>query len=848
MLRLTLKGVRGHLGRFLLTALAVMLGTAFVAGTFVLTDSIERTFSQIFSAGTAGTDVVVRGALPEGEDAAVTGPFGGNRPPLPGDLVDDLAAVDGVARASADLSGTALLVGADGTAVSGGGQAPAFGFAYREDDPALTVVDGRGPTAADEVAVETSTLARSGLTIGDRTRVVVGPAPRDVEVVGEVSYGAALAGATLVVIDEASATQLFSPDGTVGTFSLTAEEGTTQEQLREAVTAVLPDGAEAVTGEASTAEQQEALSGALGFVNTFLLVFAAVALFVGGFIIANTFSMLVAQRTRELALLRALGANRNQVLGSVLGEAAVVGLLGGLLGLGVGVGLAALLQTVLSATVGFEFSGGLPVAPRTVVAALAVGVLVTLLSAVAPALRASRTAPVAAMRDDIALPESSLRRRGVVAAVLAVAAVALGAAGIAGEANRGALVGGAALAAVLAVVGAAPFLAGPVVRVLAAPAVALPGVVGRLARENVLRNPRRTAATASALMVGLALVAAVSILASSTSASIEDLVESGLESDYVLAGVGQTPFPASVGEGAAGLDDVASVASVAALPLTLGEAQVFAGAVDPVALADNITVDVVAGDLADLGPDTVALTEGTAGDAGVVVGDTVSLAAGQLPAREARVAAVYADANALTYGALVDVSLYDAAVPAAQRGQAAAYVKAAPGADLTALRGELTELVAPFAVVSVLDREEYVGEQTAQIDQILGIIYALLGLSVVIAIVGIVNTLALSVVERTREIGLLRAVGLTRGQLRRMITVESVCTAVFGAVLGTALGLAFGLALQRILSGQGLEVLSVPVATLVGIVVVAGLVGVVAAVLPALRASRMDVLRALAAD
>ncbi len=842
MLRVTIKGVRGHLLRFILTTASVMLGVAFVAGTFVLTDSLQSTFDGIVGAATQGTDVVVRGDV-RGD---LSGGQGDLRQPLPVALADQLSSVDGASAAFATLQGSAVLVGKDGTAVRNGG-APSFGFDYRTDDPALPLVQGRGPATSGEVAVEKSTLTKSGLKLGDRSTLVVAGTVRPVTVVGVVSFEGG-AGATIVAVDRASALKWFAADGTVQEMTVRAESGVSQEQLRQRVAAQLPPGVNAITGEAYTAEQRKVIASGLGFVNTFLLVFAGVSLFVGAFIIANTFSMLVAQRTRELALLRAVGASRRQVVGVVLGEAAVVGLAGGALGLVAGLALAAGLQAFLR-TFGLDVSGGLPVNVRTVVVSLALGLVVTVVSAVLPALRAGRIAPVAAMRDDVALPERSLRLRGVIGVVLLALGAAAMAYAVVSLTGRDAGIGlglGAALA-FFGLVVAAPLLSRPVILVMAVPLVAASRTVGRLARDNTLRNPRRTATTAISLMIGLALVSAFSVLAASTRSSVNVLVDDQLRAEFVISG-GTSPFPVSIAQQAAGLPGVGGVVDNGLVPVTLGTRSLAASAVSGADIAKAIALDVTAGNIATLDDGQLAISTTLAREQRLSVGDKVTAGVGVLPNQQLRVGAVFADSQIVGTGLLVPRALYAEAVPSAYQTTFTALVSIAPGADREAVRRQLTTLVKPQLLVSVQDREQFKEAQGAQIDQLLRIVYVLLALSVVIAALGIVNTLALSVFERTREIGLLRAVGMTRGQLRRTITLESVMTALFGAVLGTALGLTLGVLLQRVLSDEGLATLAVPWAQQALVFVLAGVVGVLAALLPAWRASRLDVLRAITTD
>src|SRR3954470_22682251 len=607
MLRVTLRGVSGHVLRFLLTIASVTLGVALVAGTFVLTDSINNTFDGIVEQGSKGLDVQVRGA-----QTGRTPANQGNQPmrqQLPLTLADTLRSVPGVQRVAADIQGSAVLVGKNGTAVCNGG-APTLSFPFRADDPSLKLVQGRAPTGPGEVVLESSTLQLSALKVGDRTQAVLGGRPGRVAIVGEASFDAGLAGATIVAVDERTADQAFAPDGKVPSFSVQATSGTSQAELRDRIAQALPRGAEAVTGKDVVAESKQAIRDALGFINIFLLVFAAISVFVGSFIIYNTFSMLVAQRTRELAMLRALGALRRQVVGSVLGEAAIVGLLGGLVGIVVGLGLASLLKAFFG-TFGLEISGGLPVLPHTIVWSLAVGLVVTLLAALLPAVRASRIAPVAAMRDEVVSTPRGLRLRGIIGGVaLVLGVLALWAALSPADVGWGLFTLGAALV-VLGVLVAAPLAARPVVRIVTAPFVALTGTIGRIARENTLRMPRRTASTASALLIGLALVATVSVAAQSTKASVADLVDTQLKADYVLNG-GQQPIPPTVSRTVSQLPQVASLAGIGIVPIDLGGSIGAIGgiAADATGLQDNVSLTMKSGSLGALTSGQVLVSDG----------------------------------------------------------------------------------------------------------------------------------------------------------------------------------------------------------------------------------------------
>ncbi|HET9657980.1 MAG TPA: ABC transporter permease, partial [Kineosporiaceae bacterium] len=811
MLRITLKGVRGHLLRFLLTVASVTLGTALIAGTYVLTDSINATFDKIFDASTAATDASVRGAqageLGQGQGRA--------RVPLPIDLVQKLRAVDGVADAQPDVQGSIVIAGKNGTAVRNAG-APALGFAYHPGNRTLHLVQGRGPLSSTEVALESSTLKRSGLKVGDTTRALVGQQVREVTVVGEIKFDAAIAGATMVLVDETTARAAFAPDGKVASFTLVAQRGVSQTTLRDRVKQMLPANAEVITAKDLAAEQKTLMRGVLGFVSTFLLAFAGISIFVGGFIIANTFSMLVAQRTRELALLRAVGAAKAQVIRVVLGEAAVVGLVGGLVGLGVGIGLAKGLQAVFGMA-GLEISGGLPVLPRTVIVTVLVGVLVTVVSAVLPAVRAARIDPVAAMQDVIVIAPAGLRRRAAIGSALLAVGICLTVFAVTrSDVSWWAFLAGAALS-VLGTLVFAPVATRPVVRVVAAPFVWMSGTVGRLARENALRVPRRTATTASALMIGLALISGASVMADSMKASVSDLIDQQLTADFVLDGGGAL-FPPSVAQAVAKLPGVRSVAPIGWVQLEVGKEQLGGSAGTAAGIRDNVKIQVLSGSLDALDSGQLLVSESTAKQHGWKVGSTVTATVGVLKGHSLTVGGVYKDSQVLSGQVIAPMDLYTQAIPLAQRADFGAYIKAAPGADIAAVKARIADQVKQYFVVSVQDGAEFKSSQSSQIDTMLQVLYALLALSVVIAVLGIINTLALSVFERTREIGLLRAVGLTRGQLSRTVTIEAVATAVFGAVLGTLLGLGLGVAVQHGLASSGLDVLSIPWVRITGII------------------------------
>lgn len=843
MLRVAVRGIRAHLVRFLLSLLAVALGVAFVAGTFSLRTMMSSTFDGIVDAGTPG-DAYVRAEPAEGT-SVVEGTSAG--PAVPMTLADDIAALDGVAHAIPEAQGSIVLVGADGTAVQST-QAPSLVFSYLPDDPSLDVVAGRGPERPGEIALETATLATSGLEIGDTTQVVLGGQLSDAEVVGRFDMGAPMAGATLVVVDPGTGYALFAPDGKVADIAVYAADGTTPAELVDAIAPLVPGDLQVVTGQQLRDENKDAIGEMLGFVTTFLLVFAAIALFVGAFIISNTFAMSVRQRMREFALLRAVGASPAQVFASILVQAAVVGLIGSALGIAGGLGLVQGLKAVFEA-MGMDLAGDIPVDGATIGVSLVVGTVVSVLAAAVPARRAALVPPVEAMRDDVVVPERSIRVRAVLGALLTGlgAAAVLAAVLNTGEDTMDAALGAGAAGVLVGVLMLAPSLARSVVGALAWPFVRLLRPVGRLARGNVVRNPRRTANTAGALMIGMALVGGVSVIATSAQASVAGVVESQLHTDLVLQSATRDVPKGAISDVEA-LPEVGGTAAFAFAPLEVqsdgdGAGTRYVAGVREDLFDRTIDAETVDGDLGSLADGAAAVQEAAADEAGWAVGDTLRITGATGP-RDVTVGAVFTT-NVIGAPVVVGTDVLDALVPPEQQMVDLLAVDAASGVGVDELKDAVAAAVAPYVVISVLTQDEFVSSIADQVNQVLVILYALLGLSVVIAVLGIVNTLALSVIERTREIGLLRAVGLGRLQLAGTVTVESVLTAVFGTVVGLVVGVALASALPSVYADDGLSELVIPWGNLAGMLGLAVVVGVLAALWPGTRAARMRVLDAV---
>lgn len=853
MRRIAWRAVRAHLGQFAMSIVAVALGVAFVTGTFSLREMLSSTFDEIVGASTTA-DAYVR--VPDDGSNVVSGERSA-APGLPLSLAGTLERVPGVQAVIPSLSGPITLVGASGTAVRST-QAPSFALAYDRRDPSVAGLTGRAPVGRDEIAVERHTLDSSGLHVGDRTKVVLLGDVHEVTVVGAVDFGAPMAGATIVLLDPAVEQAAFAPAGTTSSFQVYADKsaGLTEQQLVDRLAPVASDAhAQALTGAAMRAETSSQISKQLGFVSTFLLVFALLALFVGAFIIANTFTMSVRQRMREFALLRAVGASPRQVFGSILTQSALVGVVGSAIGVLGGLGLVELIGVVLQ-RMDMTLSTRVPLSASTVLIGLVVGTGVSVAAASLPARRAAVVPPVEAMRDEVTVNERSLRLRAWAGLALVVA----GAAAVVVAAVRphlgsaGTLLGVGAGFVLIGTLVVGPVVVPAVVRLLAAPAVAWLGPVGRLARGNVVRNPRRAANTAGALTIGMALVGAAAVIAASTQASVGSLVSSEVSADYVLrTGMSDTVAPALLQK----VQALPSVQQAEGFPWThvlaaVGRAPTGADGQALVAVEPTMVGSLLRPSSTD-GPVAQTLASGElvadkllAKDKGWKIGDTVSVT-GPLGEKSLRIGAI-ARSGAVGQALWASPSVVDTLVPAAQQPDTTVLVKAAAGADLNALRTQLTDLSRPYYVVSVMDSKQFVDGLAAQVNQMLDILYALLGLSVAIAVLGIVNTLALSVIERTREIGMLRAVGLGRLQLSGVITVESVLTAVCGTVIGLAVGIGLAASLPRLYADQGLSQLSVPGSSLAGMLVLAVLVGVVAAVWPAVRAARLPVLDAVAQE
>ena len=850
MIRFGLKALGARKLRTALTAIAIVLGVAMVSGTYVLTDSIDQAFDSIFTDIREGSDAVVTGRsafdLSEGSGASA--------PPFDEALLERVRELPEVAAASGGVDGEAQLVGDDGDAIVYGG-APNLGFSVDSSPEAerfnpLTLVEGAWP-GPDEVVVDESTAGKEDLEVGETIGVQAeGPVAR-LRISGIVSFGSVstIGGATLAGFDLATAQRLFDREGKLDEISVGAAEGVDEGELLAAIREILPPGTQVRTGTAQAREEAEETSEFISFLQGFMLAFGGIALFVGGFVIANSLSITIAQRTREFATLRTIGASRRQVLGSIVLEALVVGIVSSVIGLFLGLALAQGLFALFEA-VGFTLpNSGTVFLARTAIVALLVGILVTLAASLRPALRATRVPPIAAVREGATLPPGRFERfRTPVALLLTAVGFALLLLGLFGSGEDTtqilALMGLGALLIFFGVAGFAARLVPALATTLGWPAARAGGAAGELARGNAKRNPTRTASTAAALMIGLALVTLVAVLGQGIRSTFNDSVDSLFGADYAITAQNNfSPIPTSAAEAAAGAPGVEDVASVrTSEAFVLGKAR-FITAADP-NLGDTLTVDWVAGSAAtfrELGDDGAVISDDFAEDHDLAIGSPLEVTMASGETLSLRVEGVFdPPTGGSPFGSVtMSSALFDANTENPKNLYS--FVNMAGGVTDENTRA-LEAALDGFPNAKAQTVEEFKDNQIAGLDSILNILYVLLALSVLVSLFGIVNTLVLTVFERTRELGMLRAIGMTRRQVRRMIRYESVITSLIGAVLGIVLGIVLGgLLVWRV---EFIE-FAVPTAQIVVFAIAAVIVGLIAAIFPARRAARLNPLEAL---
>lgn len=853
MLRIALKSASGNVLRLALTGLAVVLGVAFVAGTFVLTDSIDAAFDGLFEEANAGVDVYV--------NPVTAFEFAGGGPPgvdqsggatLDQALLDEVQQVDGVADAIGLVEGLAPLISPEGDRIGGQGP-PTLGFSWAGEDGPISLREGEPPTGPDDVVIDITTFEEEGFALGDTVTVLLADGPQDFTIVGASGFGEedSLLGATTASFTLERAQEIFGKEGRFDQIAIAAEEGVETLDLVDAVAAVVAsDDVEVVSVDQQIAQQTAELNEGLAFLDYVLLSFAGVSLFVGAFLIVNTFTIIVAQRMREFALLRAVGASAGQLRWLVMIEAGIIGLLGGGIGLLGGIGLSELLRAIFGA-LGAPFpDGGLVLEPRTYIASFGVAIGVTLMAALLPALRAARVSPVEALRGTGAADTDHIGApRTIMGALVSLAGIAALVAGLTLDTsiNPVALVGGGVGGMFIGVALLAPWIVNPAVNVLGA--VFGRSTEAKLARRNAQRNPTRTSTTASALTIGVALVSFITVVAYSANASIAALFEEQYGADLTVSVQGGFgTIPTAVAGEVAAVDGVASVN-----PVRLSQAVVpgedtgfglFVNGVDAGVVGDHLDLGVDESALAALErPDTAIVKQGVAEDEGLEVGDTYRLS---FPSRSdvpLEIVGIAEAADVLDGAFIVDLATYEDVVGGASDQLVTVLLE--EGADVDEAQAAVEEAVSDYPGTQVQTNNELLESIEQQVFTFLAIVFGLLVLALLIAFIGIANTLALSVLERTREIGMLRAVGMVRSQLRGIVYREAILVSAFGALLGIVIGTLFGWALVTALADEGINVLVVPPLNMIAYVVVASIAGVLAALWPGYRAARMNVLDAI---
>jgi putative ABC transport system permease protein len=841
MWRTSIRGVWSRKRRLLATCIAVVLGVGFLAATLLIGATTRDGFKVAFEEANAGTDAVVRGDTKFGSEDTE------QRALLPADLVDAVRGVDGVQAAEPLVEGPTQIVAADGSSMGGDGP-PTMGAAW-VTDPELNpyeIADGRAPQRDNEVVIDRRSADDGDLGVGDTTTVFT-PAPLEVEIVGIVTFGDedSLGGVTFTGFTFATAQEhlLENPDQISGVVAAAAD-GVTETELVDRIAPVVPEGVEVITGTELTQEQRDDIeSDFLGFFNTALLVFAGIALLVAMFSIFNTFSILVAQRTRESALLRAVGASRRQIIGSVGIEALIVGVVASAVGLVAGIGLAAGALALMDAA-GFGLpQSGLVITAGSLGLGAAVGVFATLIASLVPAIKASRVAPVEALRDSAIDTTGASWVRATVGVLVMVAGVGV----VVARAGDGAF-GQVTIGALLCVAGMVllgPVVARPAAAGIGAPIAALRGLPGSLARRNAMRNPRRTAGAAGALMVGVVVVTLFTVIASSIKTSIEDTVDSQFGGDLVIdTDFSAAGLDAGLADELVALPEVAETAGIGAAAVLVDGDEVDATFTQPDRMGTMLDLGVIDGSMDAVGDGGVAVSSDYADEHGLELGTTVPVEFADGEAAPATVAAIYEE-RAL----MGDVVLPEATwAPHANRlSHLAVLIDLGDGVGLDEGRDAVVAVTGTAPTVQ--DRDEYVESVAGEVDAILNIVYGLLALAIIIALMGIANVLSLSTHERRRELGLLRAVGQTRRQLRTMVRWESVVVALFGTVGGVGLGLFLGWGLFEALASQeGFGSFAAPTGQLVVVLVAGAIAGILAGLRPARRAAKLQVLEAIATE
>ena len=848
MLASTLRGMVAHKMRLVLTTASIALGVAFLAGTLILTDTMSLAFTQLFGKIGAGTDAVVRteAAYQQVEGSGVS------RGPIAASVLDQVKAVDGVRVAEGSVTGYALLTDTEGKAVLTKGGAPTQGYSMPRDVTLrgdVNLSSGHEPRGPHEVVIDATSAEKHHIALGSDINILFRGPTQEFTVVGTVEFGGEknLGGTTSAYFDTATAQKVLGSTDTFDAINVRAAAGVSDKELVKRLDAAVPDTAEAVTGAHVAKENADAVAESLKMVTIMFMIFAGIALFVGSFIIWNTFTMIVTQRSREIALLRAVGATRRQVLKNLLGEALLLGVGASAVGVALGIGVAKGLNALM-AVLGFTLpTTSTQIEPRTIWVSVLVGTVVTLVAAVVPARRATKVLPVEALREATPGSRPPSKKRLVIGALTLVGGVAAVLNALYGDGSPK-LIGFGVPVALIGVITLAPVAARPLAAAIGWP-LRLRGVPGDLARQNAMRNPRRTASTATALMIGLTLVISMGVFSASLKASFSGLIKSSTTADLYLARAsnGSEGFSPSATKAVAAVPGVRAASAMGWGMARINGADTAYNSLDPATAEETLTLKVSSGSLKNLGADGVLVAKKTATASHLTVGSTLPAEFASTGKHDLKVAGIFNQTGGFadsTY--LISVAGQDAL--AGSHLDTTALVLLDKGADAGAVKTRIEAALANHPDAKILTQDEFTKEAAGFIDQLLTFVTVMLLLAVFIALLGIVNTLALSVYERTRELGLLRAVGMTRAQVRAMVRWESVVISLIGAAAGAVLGIGLGLVLAQALKDEGIKSVSVPWASISLYVVAAAVAGVVAAVGPGRSASRVDVLTAVISD
>ena len=837
------KSIRARWGRTLAILFAITASVSFVVGSFVLADSLRATFDNLFQELNEEVDLEVRAAQAfESDDA---------RDPIDVAIADSIRAVDGVEIAEPILQRYAQLLDADGEAISPPG-GPTFGVSWEGDDglQGVTVKEGRAPSGPDELAIDKATADTEGFAVGDTVSYLTDVGTFDGTISGTVGLGSAdsFGGAQLVALDLDTALVHFGADGQVDAIDIAVADGVDVVGVQQAIEEILPPQTEVVTGEEVAQETADNVNQFVNVFGTGLLIFAFITAFVSAFIINNVFQITIGQRLRELALLRAVGASGRQVRWMISIEAFALGVLATVFGVLGGLLVArGLIAAFDAAGAGFPDTQTV-LQVRTVAIAALVGIGITMVSVIVPSRRAAKIPPVAAMRPELGFVAMRSRRlvAGVIVTLIGLTMFLVGLfLRPGGTPGLIAFAGIGALALFLGVASLSSTVATPVTRVIGWPIEKLFKVPGALARQNVARAPRRTSSSASALMIGVALVSSTAVFASSLRASLVDTLESAISADYIVTDAGFQGLSPVVSETLAEVPELEAVTPIRGISGQVDGSTKNFGAVDPVAFEKLVDPDLQEGTIADLGLDELLLHTDPANDLGATIGSTVDVTFQNGVEQTLTVAGIYGDA---TFGNwLIGLVTLDEISDAPAR-DFFVIGKLADGVDPVAGDTAVRAAMEPFPQANVQTNAEFLDSQEAQINQLLVIITMLLAFAILIAILGISITLALGVFERTREIGLLRAVGMNKRQTRRSVRWEAVIVSIFGALIGIIVGTFLGVILTLAVPDDVISKLAFNPTIIVAILVGAVIAGLVAALYPSYKASNMNVLEAIATE